>query len=72
MNEDNEKLFSALDNIAHVSRSDSFMLLPETEEDERPFLLSQLQTQIKQAIDSYIASPENKERTEFYRLNKTP
>jgi hypothetical protein len=48
------------------------MLLPETEEDERPFLLSQLQTQIKQAIDSYIANPENKERTEFYKLNKTP
>ena len=46
MNIDNEKLFKALDNIAHVNRSDNFMMLPEDQEDEKPFLLSQLQTQL--------------------------
>jgi hypothetical protein len=47
MNIDNEKLFKALDNIAYVNRSDNFMMLPETQEDEMPFLLSQLQQQLQ-------------------------
>ena len=34
MNIDNEKLFKALDNIAYVNRSDNFMMLPETQEEE--------------------------------------
>ena len=70
MNIDNEKLFKALDNIAYVNRSDNFMMLPETQEDEMPFLLSQLQQQLQRAVDNYEQKPENKERVEFYRLVK--
>ena len=70
MNIDNEKLFKALDNIAYVNRSDNFMMLPETQEDEMPFLLSQLQQQLQTAVDNYAQKPENKERVEFYRLVK--
>ena len=70
MNIDNEKLFKALDNIAYVNRSDNFMMLPETQEDEMPFLLSQLQQQLQRAVDNYAQKPENKERVEFFRLVK--
>lgn len=70
MNIDNEKLFKALDNIAYVNRSDNFMMLPENQEDQEPFLLAQLQTQLKQAVEKYMSDPENKERVSFYRLRK--
>tara|TARA_R100001510_G_C7641048_1_gene198684 strand:+ start:1489 stop:1701 length:213 start_codon:yes stop_codon:yes gene_type:complete len=70
MNIDNEKLFKALDNIAHVNRSDNFMMLPEDQEDEKPFLLSQLQTQLKRAVDEYVSNPNNEERVKFYKLRR--
>ena len=70
MNIDNEKLFKALDNIAYVNRSDNFMMLPEDQEDQEPFLLAQLQTQLKQAVEKYVSDPKNKERVSFYRLRK--
>ena len=70
MNIDNEKLFKALDNIAYVNRSDNFMMLPENQEDQEPFLLAQLQTQLKQAVEKYVSDPENKERVSFYKLRK--
>jgi hypothetical protein len=46
------------------------MMLPETQEDEMPFLLSQLQQQLQRAVDDYAQKPENKERVEFFRLVK--
>ena len=57
MNIDNEKLFKALDNIAYVNRSENFMMLPENQEDQEPFLLAQLQTQLKQAVEKYVSDP---------------
>ena len=70
MNIDNEKLFKALDNIAYVNRSENFMMLPENQEDQEPFLLAQLQTQLKQVVEKYVSDPKNKERASFYKLRK--
>lgn len=67
---DNEKLYDALDKIAYVNRKNNFMMLPEEEADERPFLLSQLKEQINIAISEYANDKKNIERVQFYGLEK--
>ena len=46
------------------------MMLPENQEDQEPFLLAQLQTQLKQAVEKYVSEPKNKERASFYKLRE--
>lgn len=70
MTKDNEKLFDALDKITYVNRKDNFMMLPNEEEDEKPFLLSQLKHQLQYAIKEYCKDSANSERVKFYRLDK--
>ena len=70
MENDNEKLFDALDLIAYVNRSSNFAMLPTDPKDEKPFMLQQLSSQIKKAIKNYIEDPDNEERVSFYRLKK--
>ena len=70
MNEDNEKLFDALDCIGYVNRKMDFIMLPEEESDEKPFLLMKLKEEIDRALKTYCADKVNAEKVEFYELNK--